>query len=153
MRRHVPPGTVRRDPTPKQQRFAELYVQLGNASEAYRRAYKTSAEKWTNEALAAEAHRMVKHPLVSHIIAELRAKAAQRHAVTVDSISRELDEARDKAMREAKGSAAAVSASMGKAKLHGMLVDKHDHTSSDGSMSPAAISPELVAALVKKLTE
>ena len=42
-------------------------------------------------------------------------------------------------MSDPKGASAAVSAIMGKAKLHGLLVDKQDHSSTDGSMTPQRI--------------
>lgn len=54
---------------------------------------------------------------------ELQEEARQRHATTVDSLTAELEEARDVA-RSTEQSASMVSATMGKAKLHGLIVDK-----------------------------
>jgi hypothetical protein len=45
--------------------------------------------------------------------------------VTVDSITDELDEARTRAL-ESEQISAAISATMGKAKLHGLVVDKSE---------------------------
>jgi phage terminase small subunit len=59
--------------------------------------------------------------------------------VTVESLTKELDEARLHALKDEKGASAAVAAIMGKAKLHGLLVDKQDHSSSDGSMTPPTL--------------
>ncbi|KAB2798967.1 terminase small subunit [Brucella anthropi] len=52
-------------------------------------------------------------------VAELQGKAAQKVAVTVESLATELEEARQIAIEE-KQSSAAVSATMGKAKLFGL---------------------------------
>ena len=56
-------------------------------------------------------------------VAFLQGEAAERNAVTVDDIVRQLDEARDLA-RERGNAAAMVSATMGKAKVLGLIVDK-----------------------------
>ncbi len=56
-------------------------------------------------------------------VAFLQGEAAERNAVTVDDIVRQLDEARALA-RERGNAAAMVSATMGKAKVLGLIVDK-----------------------------
>ena len=38
------------------------------------------------------------------------------------------------------------------ARIHGMFIERHDHTSSDGSMSPKDVDPSTVKVLVDKLT-
>jgi len=119
--------------TPKQEAFACAYVETGNASEAYRRAYNT--KNYKPEAVWVNASKLLSDANVSLRVQELQALAAERCIVTVASITQELEEARALALQEAQASAA-VSASMGKAKLHGFLVDKRDLTSSDGSMTP-----------------
>ena len=56
-------------------------------------------------------------------IKELQNENRKRHAVTVESLTNELEEAR--ALAKTEGQAAAmVAASNGKAKLHGLLIDK-----------------------------
>lgn len=55
---------------------------------------------------------------------ELQERAAEKVAVTIESVTRELEDARQKAMGEPKGAAAAVSAVLGKAKVHGLLEDR-----------------------------
>jgi len=109
--------------TGKQEAFARAYVETGNASEAYRRAY--NAENMKPEAVWVEAGRVLSDPKVSPRVAELQAAAAERAIVSVLSLTHELEEARALAMQEAMPSAA-VAASMGKAKLHGLLTDKID---------------------------
>ena len=57
-------------------------------------------------------------------VAEILGHAAEQTLVTIDTLTEELEEARKLGMQNPKGASAAVSAVMGKAKLHGLLVDK-----------------------------
>lgn len=113
--------------TPKQEAFALAYVETGNASEAYRRAY--DPKRMTPEAVAVEASKLLKHPKVALRVAELQAEHAERHNFTIDDMVRQLDEDRNFA-RELETPAAAISASMGKAKVLGFLTDKVEHSGS-----------------------
>ncbi len=119
--------------TPKQEKFCTLYVELGNASEAYRQAYDASRMK--PESIAVQAAKMIATPKIALRLDELKATHAERHAMTVDDIARMLGEDREFA-RKCGTAAAAVSATMGLAKLYGHLRDKVEHTSPDGSMTP-----------------
>lgn len=111
--------------TPKQEAFAQAYVETGNASEAYRRAYDASKSK--PESVNVNASKILSDAKVAQRVAELQAGAVERHKITVDDLIAELDEARIVALGAAKPqSAAAVSATLGKAKLLGLLVDKLD---------------------------
>jgi hypothetical protein len=69
---------------------------------------------------------------------ELREPIMQRHAITVDDLLAELEEARQLAI-STEAPAPAVSATMGKAKLLGLDKQVIDHVSSDGSMRPTVI--------------
>ena len=109
------------DLTIKQEKFALKYVEYGNASEAYRQSY--NAENMGNESIHVAASQLLDNPKVSIRVKELKEQHAKRHNVTVDSITAELEEARNLAMQE-KQTASAVSASNSKAKLHGLLNDK-----------------------------
>ena len=123
--------------TIKQEAFARAYVETGNASEAYRRAY--NAENMSRESIAVRACQLLAHGKVSVMVQQLKDQAAERHAVTVDSLVKELEEARIAALTaESPQSAAAVSATMGKAKLMGLDKQILDLKSSDGSMTPRA---------------
>ena len=105
--------------TAKQEAFALAYLQTGNASEAYRRAY--NAENMKPESINRKAKEMLDHGKVTARLAELRAAAAKRNQITVDDLLRELEEARVKALScENPQSSAAVSATLGKAKLLGL---------------------------------
>lgn len=115
--------------TAKQEAFCLAYVQTGNASEAYRRSY--NAENMKPETVWRAAFELANNPNVATRVIELQAEASERALVTVLSLTQELEEARALALQEGQPSAA-VSASMGKAKLHGLLVDKAEHTGKDG---------------------
>lgn len=109
--------------TPKQEHFARLYVETGNASEAYRQAY--NAENMKPETVTNEAYKLLQDPDISAMVDDLKAEARQRHRVTVDDLLHELEQARAAALAApTPQSSAAVSATMGKAKMLGLLVDK-----------------------------
>ena len=61
--------------TPKQEKFAQLYVELGNASEAYRVAYNSKAKA---ETINVEASKMLKDPKISLRAKELREKIEEK---------------------------------------------------------------------------
>lgn len=112
--------------TPKQEAFALAYVETGNASEAYRRAY--NAGKMKPETVNRTAKEQLDNPKIAARLAELKAAHVERHEVTVDDLIRELEEARSIAMAgERQQPAAMVAASMGKAKLLGLIVDKAEN--------------------------
>ena len=102
---------------PKQEAFAQAYVESGNASEAYRRSY--NAEKMTNETINVAACKLLANYKVAIRVKQLQEKAAKRHDITVDDLIRELEEARKLAI-ETEKAGPAVTATMGKAKLLGM---------------------------------
>lgn len=127
------------DLTAKQEAFCRAYVETGNASEAYRRSYNVGADT-KPETVWQEASRMMADPKVSARVQSLFEDARAMSLVSVGTLTEELEQARDKAMAEAKGASAAVSAIMGKAKLHGLLVDKIAQTDTDGKDVPADTS-------------
>ena len=112
-----------KDITPKQEQFARLYVETGNASEAYRQAY--NADNMKPETVTNEAYKLLQDPDISAMVDGLKEEARQRHAVTVGDLLHELEQARAAALAApTPQSSAAVSATMGKAKMLGLLVDK-----------------------------
>lgn len=100
---------------PKHELFAQSLAMGLNASESYRRAgYKSSA---------AAASRMSNNVNVEARVLELLASAAEKTEITIYTLAAELEIARRIAVEERQASAA-VSASMGKAKLFGHGGDK-----------------------------
>jgi phage terminase small subunit len=123
--------------TPKQENFCLVYLETGNASEAYRRAY--SAENMKPDSINVNACKLLADAKIALRLEELREPIMQRHAITVDDLLAELEEARQLAI-STEAPAPAVSATMGKAKLLGLDKQVIDHQSSDGSMSPKTFS-------------
>lgn len=118
-------GQARMTLTPKQEAFAKAYVETGNASAAYRTAY--GADGWTENALNVQASKMLKHPKIVLRLSELQRRAQERHDITIDTITEMLKADRELA-RERGQCSAAVNAAMGLAKLHGLIVDKTEHS-------------------------
>ena len=103
---------------PKQEKFCQLYIELGNASEAYRQAY--SCGKMKDETINNKAYILSKNGEIRARISELQAEHKERHNITVDDLIAELEEARQIAKNPVKPQPAAmVSATMGKAKILG----------------------------------
>lgn len=105
-----------------QELWCMRYIESGDARDAYKQAfgYEPSAKQLTalNELPAA-----IKR--VSHLY-NMRVAVMQNSArVDVDLLVRELEQARQIAIQEREPSAA-IAATMGKAKLHGLLVDKRE---------------------------
>ena len=109
--------------TPKQEKFCQVYIETGNASEAYRQAY--NAEKMRPDTVNNKAYGLLQKGGIRARLDELRAEHKKRHEITVDTLVAELEEARKLAFETDKA-AAAVSATMGKAKLLGLVVDKQE---------------------------
>ena len=107
--------------TIKQENFCLAYIETGNASEAYRQAY--NAERMKPEAIHVAACKLLALPKIALRIEVLRAAHAERHDVTVDTIRTMLDADRKLAIKLQKPSAA-ISATMGLARLYGLLKDK-----------------------------
>lgn len=131
------------DLTPKQQAFALAYVETGNASEAYRQAY--DAENSSAETVKVEASRLLSNPNIALTVVSLQAEARERTLVTIESLTRELNEDRELA-RKLEMPAAAVSAVMGKAKLHGLITDKSkNETTLSGDEAMVAMFARIAA--------
>ena len=109
--------------TPKQEKFCYGYMETGNASEAYRQSY--NAEKMRPDTVNNKAYGLLQKGGIRARLDELRAEHKKRHEITVDTLVAELEEARKLAFETDKA-AAAVSATMGKAKLLGLVVDKQE---------------------------
>jgi phage terminase small subunit len=67
--------------TPKQRKFAEEYVNTGNASEAYRRAYDVR-ETTSNEVIKVKASELLKNGNISVTVKELQTQQAESFQIT-----------------------------------------------------------------------
>ena len=135
--------------TPKQEKFAQLYVELGNASEAYRKAYRAKKMK------PASVHRMAKalldHLKVASRIAELRSDLQERHEITVDGQCAKLEKVFKIHHDNSFSASAAVSAVMGQSKLAGLIVDKQKLDANVTVQSLPPLSPDAAAALKQRI--
>lgn len=105
--------------TEQQEKFCRVFVETGNASEAYRQAYKS--DRKNANSIAVDASRLLDKPNVNRRIGQLREGHIKRHNVTVDSLIAELEEARIAALAaDTVQASAATGATMGKAKLLGL---------------------------------
>ncbi|WP_020469710.1 terminase small subunit [Zavarzinella formosa] len=75
------------DLTPKQEAFCLKYIELGNASEAYRQSY--DAKKATDKTIWEAASRLLTDSKVAARVEELKLAAIKRHEVTVSRVLRE----------------------------------------------------------------
>lgn len=103
----------------KMENFCLAYMETANAAESYRRAYNT--ENMAAATIGREGYNTLQKPQVQARLEELRKKVMERHEITVDTLLAELEEARKAALdAETPQTSAAVSATMGKAKLLGL---------------------------------
>ena len=111
--------------TIKQEKFCMVYIETGNASEAYRQAY--NCENMKEATINRNAKMMIDDNKISTRIKELKSGHVKRHELTIDDLVKQLEEARQVALTlENPQCSAAISATMGTAKLLGLVVDKTD---------------------------
>lgn len=130
--------------TPKQESFCQKYIELGNASEAYRQSY--DADSMNANTVNRKAKELLDNGKITARVDQIKREHKKRHNMTIDDLLIELEEARQAALgAENPQSSAAVAATMGKAKILGLDKQVIDHTSSDGSMSTKPTVIRLVA--------
>lgn len=103
--------------TPKQEAFCLAYIETSNATEAYRRAY--DCQRMKPESINRKAKDLLDNGKITARLTELRQPIMDRHSITVDSLLIELEQARKVAIED-RSPTAAVSATMGKARLLGL---------------------------------
>ena len=116
--------------TQNQEELAKAYIlHHGNRSDAWRECNPKS--KAAPESVWVSASRAFDDSMVQLRIQELQDMATERHLVTVDSLTEELDENRSVAKDE-KQAAAMTASTVAKAKLHGHMIDKVKHSGTVG---------------------
>ena len=127
--------------TLKQENFCRAYLECeGNASAAYRQVY--GCEGWTEEAVWCAASKLMSNAKVQQRVKELQQQARERHNVTVDSLSKRLDDSFEVAKGQ-DNSGQMTQATMGQAKLHGLLVDRTEDVTKVEDMTPDERTAEL----------
>jgi hypothetical protein len=107
----------------RHERFAQELAKGSPASAAYEAAGYAPSEP--------NSSRLTRNDKVAARVSELKERAAEKAVITAADIARQLDEDRAFA-KENKHSAAAVSATLGKAKVLGLIADRLEHTGRNG---------------------
>ena len=122
--------------TPKQQRFAEEYMIDSNATAAAKRA------GYSPHTAMEQGYQLLQKPSVKAVVQGLQAELRERTAVTVESVTEKLRAAYDMAKTNGQ-TAVMVQATMGIAKVHGLLVDRTEEVKPTVDMSADDLKAEL----------
>lgn len=125
--------------TPKQEGFCRDFIMTGNQSEAYRLNYNT--EKMLKASVNNKAYELRTNVAVTARITALQAMVSKKFEVTVESLTKEFEEDRQLA-RDLDMPAAAIAATNGKARIHGL--DKQIMSNDPANPMPAIIKVEVV---------
>lgn len=138
--------------TAKQEAFCQNIALGMTQKDAYLAAYDVADN--CDNTLYSNASQLMTEAKIAQRVKELKERALKRHDITVDSIMDELEEARALG-RQVKQPASMVSASMGKAKVAGLIIEKRENTGKDGGplvvSVPAEASARIVESVLKKL--
>ena len=141
--------------TDKQEKFCQLYVRYGNATKAYFEAYSIERDRY-DQSVGVDACKLLKREHVRARVDELKEELKDEFLISIEVLLRELEDARQLAMDDPKGAAAAVAAVNAKAKLVGLSVDKHEHSGPGGkpietksTIDVTTLTDEQLAALLE----
>lgn len=109
--------------TAKQEAFCLAYLETGNASEAYRRAY--NAEKMKPETVNRTAKELLDNPKIAASLAELRRPAVEAAQITLESHLARLAALSEAAEQEGQFSAA-ITAEVARGKAAGVHIEKSE---------------------------
>jgi len=127
--------------TPQEQNAADLLLKGESQTDAYLTAgYAPEADRAEASKMASDFFHRAK---IMAYIAKVMARASEIAAVTRASLTEELEEARKLAIA-ALQAGPAVSATMGKAKLHGLDVNKHEIGGPGGEPLKPAVEIHIV---------
>jgi len=117
--------------TPKQENFCLVFIETGNASEAYRQSY--DSEKMKPASINRKAFEVLENVKVTSRLDELRDIHAERHNITVDKLTGMFMASFHLALATNNPSAG-IAATNGLGKLHGLLTDRASlsHIGRDG---------------------
>ncbi len=125
----------------------QAYIENGgNKTAAYRTAY--DSENMQENTINVKACELFKNGKVAVRLLELQEQHQKRHNVTVDSLTKELDESRTMA-KDLEKPEAMTTSTMGKAKLHGLISDKKEISGIDGNPIEHSYTVEVVDATPK----
>lgn len=116
--------------TQKQEKFCQLYVDLGNASEAYLQAYNSKSK-----AAAVDAKKLLDTPKISLRVQELRDALEEKQLWRRINSLKVLSDIATAGEKDSDRVAAVRALNS----MHGWDSKTIDHTSSDKSMSPLVV--------------
>lgn len=122
--------------TPKREAFAQAVASGMSQADAYRSAFSTKQSK--PETIQQNASRLMADSKVLARVEEIRAPIVQKAQITLESHLERLKQLSEKAEQDGQFSAA-ISAEVSRGKASGLYTEKIDHSSSDGSMTPAGL--------------
>lgn len=122
--------------TPKRESFAQAVASGMSQADAYRSAFDASRMK--PETVQSAASRLMADSKVSARVEEIRAPVVKKAQITLESHLERLKQLSEKAEQDGQFSAA-ISAEVSRGKASGLYTEKIDHSSSDGSMTPAGL--------------
>tara|TARA_B100000795_G_scaffold122512_1_gene91216 strand:+ start:6666 stop:7070 length:405 start_codon:yes stop_codon:yes gene_type:complete len=125
--------------TTKQEKFCKTFIETGNASEAYRQSY--DCQKMKGPTINRNAVALLDNTKITTRVGELQLNLQKKFEVTVQSLSKELDEDRQLA-RSLGQPGAAISALNVKARIHGL--DKQVMSNDPNNPMPATIQVEIL---------
>ena len=125
--------------TTKQEKFCKSFIETGNASEAYRQSYE--CQKMKGPTINRNAVALLDNSKIATRVGELQLNLQKKFEVTVESLSKELDEDRQLA-RSLGQPGAAISALNVKARIHGL--DKQVMSNDPENPMPATIQVEIL---------
>lgn len=111
--------------TPKQENFCLAYLETGNASEAYRRAY--SAGRMSESTINRKAKEVLDNGKITARIGELRAPVLEKCLITYEGHLTELELLREMA-KKADQFSAAIKAEENRGKVAGFYDKKVEHS-------------------------
>lgn len=106
--------------TQKQENFCLSYIETGNASEAYRRAFSCARSK--PETINRMAKELIDNPKITARLQEIRAPAVKKAEITLEQHLKDLKRLRDLA-ESAEKYGPAVTAEMARGKASGLYVE------------------------------
>ena len=131
--------TKKKKLTPKQEGFCQDYITTGNQTRAYELNY--NVKNMLPASINNKAYELRKNVDVTSRINELQERVAKKFEVTVESLTKEFEEDRQLA-RELDMPSAAIAATNGKARIHGL--DKQVMSNDPENPMPAIIKVEVV---------
>ncbi len=125
--------------TPKQEGFCQDYIKTGSQTRAYKLNY--NIKKMLPATINNKAYALRRQGDITARINELQERVAKKFEVTVESLTKELEEDRQLA-RKLEMPSAAISALNVKARIHGL--DKQVMSNDPDNPMPATIKVEVV---------